>query len=222
MTDRQVHPLEKEYRFRVEFYDYPTAGKPPSPIRALELSITGFEVEIYGEIYSQDYVLCLSGHLDSYSFNPPPEGYYNKALMLARARSASPRPPPYYQYHTESVCKALGEAIVACLLSKLGVKKIYRLPGSGSVWKPLNADFLVDVEGSLVKEIFEAISSPALVETRGYTVPRESWLKTIAKMRNQLYVLKTIYHTPLDSLTVVVYTGETVSTPRKVIVAYTH
>lgn len=217
-----MHPLEKEYRFRVEFYDYPTAGRPPSPIRALELSITGFEAELYGEMYSQDYVLCLSSHLESYSFSTAPGGYDNKALMLARARSVSPRPPPYYQYHTESVCKALGEAIVSCLLRKLGVEKIYRLPGSGSVWKPLNADFLIDVEGSMLKEIFETISSPALVETRGYAVPRESWLKTIAKMRNQVYVLKTIYHTPLDSLTAVVYTGETVSSPRKVIIAYTH
>lgn len=218
----KISSISRRYRFLVEFYDYPRPGKLPIPVKTIEISPFGGEVEYYTECFAQDYLLAVSRHLDAYTSLETIEGLDKTPMIYNMARAITPRPPPYYKYHTESVCKALGEGVTAYTLKTLGVKEIYRFPGSGSVWKPTNMDFLVLVGESKLKDMFKDINEEVLVETRGYVYPRESWVKTLAKIRNQISVSKAVFSALYQSIASIVYLGESERFKRRVVIAFLH
>ncbi len=213
--------MHSAYSFRVALMDYTSPGRPPVDLGHVDVELRGFEAEYYSWCYSQDYVEGASLQMISYcGWDAGWEPQVRKALILAR--SVFPRPPPYYRYHTNSVCKSLGEAVTAAILSKLGVSCLIRLPGSGSVWRPANADFLADVRGSLLEERFEEISSVVMVECRGYMFPQEDWRKTAAKVRGQLSYAKVANSADYQAIASIVYLGETAERPRRVFLVRVH
>jgi len=212
-------PFTSTMKIRVELFEFVKPGLKPKPVAIEEVEFTGAEIEFYTDIYAQDFILSPSLHMLAYGGNFNWLTHWSERIFSSLlAREAYSRPPPYYKYHTESVCKALGEGLTALVLNKLGVSKILRLAGAGSLWKPAAADFIIDVSESKLEELYKNLDEKTfLVETRAYVFPREKWIKTEAKIRNQVAVFKTANDLPIPLLSAIAYLSETPSFTRKLI-----